>query len=185
MPKKDRVTRMIDGMPGCSMEDICFMSEEELTIRARYGTAAHKLWHRSVSGPPIDWSQMPESPLTNYGRTFEKFRRDVRLQIIHAEKDLIGRDFGGRPDLICTDDNFSTWVIDAKTGKLCLRYEVQVAVYGMLAMEVLHLQPARYSILEVSEHRYRVRDIPLPRIRDHQEAFAARVKIRKWEESYA
>lgn len=181
---RSRVTRMIDGLPGCSMEDMSRLTEEELTIKARFGQQAHRLWHRSASGPPIDWDAFPESPLKNYGMQFEKFRRDTRLQIIHAEKDLVGRWFGGRPDLICRDDNFSTWIIDAKTGKLCLRYEVQLAAYGLLALEVLGLRVQRFSILEVSEHRYRIRNVDPERIKHHATAFEARLAIQKWEAIY-
>lgn len=182
---KARTTRLIDGLPGCSMQDISRLTEEELTVRARFGQEAHRLWHRSAAGPPIDWNAMPDSPLKNYGQQFEKFRRAVYLQIMHAEKDLIGRQFGGRPDLICRDHNFMVWIIDAKTGKLCLRYEVQLAAYGILALEVLGLKVERYSILEVSEHRYRLRDVPLTDIKRHAEAFRARLAIQSWEEQYA
>lgn len=189
MKQIPRVSEILDLIPGCAI-DPRFVAEEQLAVKARFGTAAHRLFHEvATSG---DWEAKerrlrvgPPSPLQDNALAFLRFLRDTGICIVHSERRLATSRFTGQPDLIAKQADGSFWMIDCKTGKIQRpRHEVQLAAYGVLSVVCLQIAISRYSVLEVSAGKYKVVDVQNHRIEAHQNAFLAAVDLYHWRETW-
>jgi RecB family exonuclease len=189
--KIPRASEILDLMPGCAI-DPRFVTEEQLSVKARFGTAAHKMFSKAMQPNGEDWTDQerrllnnPPSPLRDNALAVLRFRRDTGIRVLHSERRLTTARFTGMPDAIAQDDN-GYWLIDFKTGKIQRpRHEVQLAAYGVLSLVCLQLAIKRFSVLEVSAGRYKVIDIPNHRIEAHQNAFLAAVDLWHWRETWS
>ncbi len=187
MSKLLRVSTILDRL--CPLER-GVISDEELSIKARFGTATHKLIHRVARAwDPQNrakaerWlGRLKPSPLAENARAFFRFLSDTEPSLVRSEVQLVDRILGfcGRPDLLLAP----AWLIDIKTGEPQLRHEVQLAAYAHLffgdrGMSGVAMRP-RCSILRIRNGTYRVFDVSHDRIASHWKAFRAQLEIEQW-----
>lgn len=189
LSKVPRVSEILDLMPWCKVE-AGFIGEEGLSLKARFGTAAHRMFGK-VAEKSGDWSavekmlgRIPSSPLRDHADAVYRFLRDTGAKPIHIEQRITTKEFTGQPDLICGLTPAEFWLIDFKTGKMMRpRHEVQLAAYSMLAEAYWRIAVGRASVVEISAGRYKVRDVAATDIERHKKAFLAACELWHWQKS--
>lgn len=161
------------------------MPEESLSVKAREGTMVHRMCHLVATRENgVDWSRVPESPMKDKARSFEKFLRDTEAKILWSEKRFQAPQYCGTPDILAEIRGLPV-VIDLKPS-LQLRYRVQVSVYGRM---VFALDPQVGSnpdvmLLVLFPTRYKCEYV-LPQEQDrHCSGFDGALQVLLWKQRF-